>query len=178
MPRVHVQANNLDDVRRAVRSLAHTLGARSTMFPTFGASEQSGRPHVESSRGRFDLVVCERGTEFARTSTQDPNLLLYWIFTGITYQMASDFELAHRKPRTDNRRLMFSKQEAFMALLDDTWSQRLAAEHAAILKEHPFDDLAHERAVLCAQLRQAGHSDAEAWRLAQEQYPPVLPSDT
>jgi len=52
--------------------------------------------------------------------------------------------------------------------------RRLAVEHEAILKEPPFDDLALERATLCAQLRAAGHPESEASRLASEQYP--LPS--
>jgi hypothetical protein len=85
--------------------------------------------------------------------------------------------LAHRQPRRDCRRTIFSKSEELMALLDDSWARCLAAEHEAILKEHPFDDLASERADLCRKLREAGYSDTEAWRLAQEQFRPVARLD-
>ncbi|HBZ72448.1 MAG TPA: hypothetical protein DEP35_23010 [Deltaproteobacteria bacterium] len=72
-------------VHHAVHRLARRLDAASTTFPTFGASEQTGRPHVECLGNRFDLVTCERGTELERRSTEDPHVLLYWIFKGITF---------------------------------------------------------------------------------------------
>jgi hypothetical protein len=71
-------------------------------------------------------------------------------------------------------RLIFSRNEELIALLDDGRAERLAAEYEAVLKEHAFDDLALERATLCGQLRAAGHPESEASRLASEQYP--LPS--
>ena len=142
--------------------LARRIDASPTTFPTFGPSEQSGRPHIECSGDRFDFVVCERGTEFERRSTDDVHVLLYWIFKSITFGLACEFELAHRTARTDSRRMIFSRSEELMALLDDSWAASLAAEHEAILKEHPFDDLASERAALCRELRAAGHSGAAA----------------
>jgi hypothetical protein len=56
------------------------------------------------------------------------------------FRLASDFELAHRVPHADSRRMLFAKQEELMALLDHSWAQRPAAEHAAILVQHPFRD--------------------------------------
>jgi len=81
MPIVNVTAQNLDDVRRAIRRLARRLNASSTTFPRFGASERSGRPHVECFGNRFDLVICERGSDLERRSTEDIHVLLYWIFS-------------------------------------------------------------------------------------------------
>jgi len=90
------------------------------------------------------------------------------------FELACDFELDHRQPQRDCRRIIFSKSEELMALLDNSWAQRLASEHQAILKEYPFDDLASDPAALCRQLREAGHSDTEASRLADGQFPPPL----
>ena len=162
MPSVSAQAQSLDDIRNVVTVLAAKVDARPSAFPTFGSSDHSSSPHIECSRDRFDYVVCEHEIEFERQSTDDIHVLLYWIFKDVTFALACDFELAHRKPRTDCRRLIFSRDEELMALINDGWAERLAAEHEAILKEHPFDDLAVERADFCGQLRAASHVESRS----------------
>ena len=97
-------------------AFAAKVDARPSAFPTFGSSDHSGRPHIECSRDRFDYVVCERGSEFERRSHRRHSRSALLIFKDVTFALACDFELAHRKPRTDCRRLIFSRNEELIAL--------------------------------------------------------------
>lgn len=129
----------LDQIRVRVKRLADKLEASPQLLPTYGHSADFARPHIEVD-GSYHFVVVERGQEFERRTTPDVDTLLYWIFSGITFQMASDFELKHRATGTDCRRLIFKKQLDLLAELDPAWRVRCKAEIRSILSKYPFSD--------------------------------------
>jgi len=43
------------------------------------------------------------------------------VFEGVTFSMACDFELKHRKTNQDFRRQLFSKQEELLGTDDQKW---------------------------------------------------------
>ena len=130
---------SLESVRARVEALAARIGAPANLLPTWGRTEDFARPHVEVD-DRYHFVVVERGEELERISTRDLGELLYQVFQSVTFTLAWDHELAHRRPGPDPRRLAFRRQEELMAALEPAWGQWLAAEHAATLAEHPFAD--------------------------------------
>ena len=130
---------SIDAIKDRVRSLADRLETPPIFTPTFGQSKQDGTPHIEV-RATYDFVVCERGSEFERRSTLDLDELLYWIFEGIAFSIASRYELAHRRDGEDSRRQLFSKQVEILASLSDRWGARRRREHDRILVDHPFVD--------------------------------------
>ena len=130
---------SLDAVEQRVRSIASQLTGLHIVLPTFGRSDDSGRPHIEIG-ATYDLVVRERGVEFERRSTRNLDELLYWIFASVTFSSASDYGLEHRSPEQSFRRILFAKQVELLALLAPEWGHRRAAEHDRILADHPFVD--------------------------------------
>lgn len=53
-------------IENRVTDLAKLIGAPKHILPTFGFSEQSGLPHIETMGDIYHYVVCERGSEFER----------------------------------------------------------------------------------------------------------------
>ena len=127
-------------VEDAVQRLARKIGALSDALPTFGRSEQSGRPHIEVIGKTYHFVSAERGTEFSREKTTEIEELLFWIFSSVTFEMAVKYELAHRIKGQDFRRLLFQKQFELLRALNSAWAVRMEKEKEQILLDHPFVD--------------------------------------
>jgi hypothetical protein len=109
-----------------VRRLGEAIDAPERLLPTFGRSADLGRPHIESGRDALHYVVVERGEELTRQNTTDPNTLLEWVFEHVSFSMASTWELAHRNPEEDFRRLLFAKQLVLLDILHPRWAIALA----------------------------------------------------
>jgi hypothetical protein len=134
-----LQKQNLAQLRAVVEKLAARIEAPESVLPTYGASENSARPHIEID-GRYHFVVVERGLELLRRTTMDLDEILYWIFDDVTSSLASKYEVRNRKPDEDSRRLLFGKQVALMAQLNERWAGRCEAELREVLADHPFVD--------------------------------------
>ncbi|RYZ01380.1 MAG: hypothetical protein EOO73_35745 [Myxococcales bacterium] len=129
------------EIERRVRALALIIAAPDQVLPTFGHSQDGARPHIEvEASGRMHYVVVERGRELERLTHVDINLLLFRVFEDITFFLAGQFELAHRKSGQDSRRIMFARQVELLGMLSAEWAERGAARHAIILSAHPFRD--------------------------------------
>jgi hypothetical protein len=121
-------------------SLCDQLGVARGLFPYYTRPWGDGSPHVEISDGLYYFVLTERGTEFQRRSTHDADELLYWLLQGVTFTLACDFEVNHRVPDQDPRRMLFAKQLELLRGLDPAWEQRRAREIERTLNDHPFTD--------------------------------------
>lgn len=132
----------LRQIEGEVTRLASLIGAPRSKLPTFGRSEDFARPHIEVDTCGYHFVVVERGQEFERITTDELDELLYRIFDGVTFSMASDFELTHRyrEGNRDCRRVLFSKQVELLHHLSPSWAEREAEDHRRILRRHPFVD--------------------------------------
>jgi hypothetical protein len=108
-------------------------------YKVFHTSRQDdGTPHVEMREGKFEFVVTERGSELERLSGLDSDAVLYQLFQGITFVMATAYELRNRKPSGDGRAVWFPYQEELMAGLRPSWGVRLKEEHRQILLSYPL----------------------------------------
>lgn len=131
----------LDDIKTLVDSLAEKIKAPQNLLPTYGRTVDSAHPHVEiDSNCQLYYVVVERGEELRRESAIDNNDLLFRIFEGVTFSMACNFELKHRKKNQDFRRQLFSKQQELLGILDKKWELRQQEDHQQTLAKYPFDD--------------------------------------
>jgi hypothetical protein len=162
---------NLLQIQAEVERLSKLLAANEAQLPTFGHSEQTGRPHIEVDAQGYHYVSAERGHEFERVTTQDFNRLLYEVFRSVTFWMAVDYELHRRVKGKDSRRLLFERQIELISTLSPEWAQGIRVEQTKTLQVFPFDDNASLRASLTRELREAGHSPEDAWRIAREKYP-------
>lgn len=131
----------LTEIKSRVKELAKVVGAPAHTFPTFGRSEQSGRPHIEVDSRGYHYVITERGQELERHTTPDIDELLYYTFRWITFGLAVKHELDHRIAGRDVRRVLFAYQQGLLSQLFPTWGERRKQEHEQILQKHPFNDL-------------------------------------
>ena len=131
---------NLSQLNDRVEELARVIAAPKETLPTFGYSEQSGRPHVEVDANGYHYVAAERGHEHSRQTTSDIDELLYAVFQDVTFVLACKYELNHRMTGQDFRRIMFAHQEDLLSRLNQSWGERGRLEHTHILEQYPFDD--------------------------------------
>lgn len=131
---------SLREIEETVNRLAGNIGAPGDLLPTYGHSEDFARPHVEVDGRGYHFVVVERGRELERVTTDTLDELLYLIFSGVTFSMASDHELRHRVEGRDSRRLLFATQVDLLTRLSPDWGRRESARHERILRTHPFRD--------------------------------------
>lgn len=130
------------ELEREVDRLAARIEAPGSALPTFGATRDNARPHVESD-GRYHWVVVERGEELERRSSASLDELLYWVFASITWDMASEFATRNRDESEDFRRRLFAHQIELLGRLEPGWVVRRQAELDRTLAENPFVDQGH-----------------------------------
>ena len=132
--------SGLAALRERIRAAAERLGADEALLPTYGGSEQSGRPHIESDASGLHYVVCERGTEFERTTSGDPAEIAYLACRDMAFEMACAQEVETRVGGQDSRRRIFALEAELLRRVDPGWAERVQAENERILAEYPFVD--------------------------------------
>ena len=132
--------SGLDGLRDRIQAAGRRLGAAEAKLPTFGGSEQSGRPHVEADERGYHYVVCERGTEFERFTSGDPEEIAFLACRDMAFEMACEQELAQRVAGRDARRRIFALEIGLLRRIDPAWAERVRTENERILEEHPFVD--------------------------------------
>ena len=128
---------NLNRIRTIVKEYGSLIGVPTASV--FAAPRGDGSPYIEIGDA-YQFVVEERGIELERRKTSDLDELLYWLFDGITFSIAFDYELFHRRISEDSRRQLFAKQEALLGQISAEWRDRKQAEHRHILDRYPFND--------------------------------------
>jgi hypothetical protein len=131
---------SMSAIKSRYHSIARQLGAPTAHVHFATTPQHDGSPHVERAGDGFRYLVTERGQELERRTTSDPDELLYWLVSDLTWAMASDYELAHRDTNRDFRRLLFTKHLELLAEVNSGWSQRKQVEYDRVLVEHPFCD--------------------------------------
>ena len=132
--------SRLAELRERLRAAAATLGADEGKLPTYGASEQTGRPHIEADERGYHYVVCERGTEFERATSEDVEEIAFLACRDMAFEMACERELEQRIAGQDSRRRIFAIELELLRALDPAWAERVREENERILAEHPFMD--------------------------------------
>ncbi len=161
----------LPEIKAEVDRLAAQIGTSGRLLPTYGRSEDGARPHIEVDSRGYHYVVIERGQELERLTTNDLDELLFNIFEGVTFSLASKYEMAHRVDSQDSRRILFRHQIESLSELYPHWGEREAQRHEQILRRHPFDDNAALRADSTRDYREQEYSPEDADRMAWERYP-------
>lgn len=136
--RVAMEKLSLSDLAAKFHSMVEQLDVDPYYKVLHTSPQHNGSPHVEMISGKFDFVVTERGSVLERVSGLDTDEVLYLLFEGLTFIMATSYELSNRKPAGDGRSVWFPYQEKLMAGLKPSWGTRLKAEHEKILQKSPF----------------------------------------
>jgi len=72
--------------------------------------QHDGSPHIEMEGDDYCFVVTERGQEYERIRSTDPDEILYLLVEGVTSIVATKFELENRVENQDGRRIWFPYQ--------------------------------------------------------------------
>jgi hypothetical protein len=99
-----------------------------------------GSPHVEKNGDVYSFVVTERGSEYERKTTTDPDELLYWLVSGAVFAAALWWPARHGRSNEDFRRVLFEKEIEWLSELSPVWAARKRSEINCILQSHPFSD--------------------------------------
>jgi len=138
--RVFVAVHDLASFADEVTRLATVINAPARLLPTYGRTEDFARPHIEFDGSLFHFVVVERGQELERISSPEPREILFHVFEMVTFSMAGQYELHHRRLNEDSRRQMFAVQLDLLGQLAPDWQQRTRARLDEVLRKHPFVD--------------------------------------
>ena len=130
---------SISTIRKKVREFGKKINVPKKLLTIRNTSDGLGTPHLEIDDHGYHYVISERGTEFRCNTTRDLHTLLYWIFKGIVFQMASEYELSHRKSDEDFRRVLFSKTLELFEKLDKQWYAWDKENVDNLLKETPYE---------------------------------------
>jgi hypothetical protein len=135
-----LSVKSLESVRTDFRALVEAFDVHPA-FKRFSTSPtHDGGPHIEQDGNVYSYVITERGEEYERRQTSDVDELLFWLVADVTREVAQKYELQHRLPQRDYRRLMFEKHVELLGNIRPNWARRQRAEYDEILKSHPYDD--------------------------------------
>lgn len=125
-----------------------------------------GSAHAEQDGNTYYYVQTERGVEFERRKTADPNELLFWFVQDLTSEIARDWEMDHRVASQDRRRMWFNKHIELLRDIDESWANLQETYYNDVLAKHPDDDLASDRVNYFVNLQNYGIEHDEAWQHA------------
>lgn len=130
--------DSLAQLRAAFARICEVLGTRRTLFT---ARRDDGAAHIEvTPDGLYHYVVTERGSEWERRSTASTDDILYWLTEDLAFQMAYEYELAHRRAGEDCRRQLWAHELELLARVNPAWRDRRAVEIERWLAEAPYND--------------------------------------
>jgi len=110
----------MEVLRKKVNELAKLINAPNQILPTFETS--------------YHFVVVERGQEHQRKRTSDFDEILFWIFDGVTFSMATKIELKNRNENEDFRIQLFKIQEELIGKINQEYKKILEEKHKKLLR--------------------------------------------
>jgi hypothetical protein len=120
--------------------LGVTRGEVGQVFVPDQGNRDAAAPYWGLDGPGYFYAAQERGRELFRRTTRELDELLEWVMSDITWSLASRYELAHRVPGRDFRRLMFATWVELATGLDPAWGAHVQAYVDETLARSPYDD--------------------------------------
>ena len=115
------------------------IGANKEDYPLAFKDNYNAKPYIEfDTNGIIYYVVKERGDELERRKSDSLDEILFWIISYVIFKEANNFEIKHRVPNQDIRRLLFSEEIRLMNLISEIWAERIKLKQEEILRDYPF----------------------------------------
>lgn len=133
---------NINEVRKLIYKHGEKIGLLydSKLYPIFSSTGNvfSDGGTIYISNNEYHYVLMERGKENKHYRSLDINDILYPLFEGITFSLASKYELKNRNEKEDPRKLLWSKQLELLGKIDPLFKERCQKEIDSILKIAPY----------------------------------------
>lgn len=134
----------INEVENRVYELGNILNIdkESRLYPMFSNTPEvfSEGVSIYVTDTKYHYIIMERGRERKHYESSDLDDILYYIFKSITFSLASDYEVKHRRENQDFRRLLFSKQLELIRKISEQYYQKCNHQIKEILKISPFRD--------------------------------------
>jgi hypothetical protein len=130
-------------LQEKVRELGGLINAPSSLLILSWEPCGDARPYIVVEGEHFLYIICERGEEFCRKTTDSLDEILYWILHDVISNMAIEYELNNRVSGQDHRRIIFSKIIELFGKINLSWADRAKSEINEILAHAPYNDNAH-----------------------------------
>jgi hypothetical protein len=118
--------------------MARVLGAPPQRVRFETTPQEDGSPYIEGVDGEWHSVRTAHGREIERRKTSDPDELLFWLISDLTFSMARDWERERRIEGEDIRRQLFRKDVELLSGVRPDWAKRKSEEYEKILGPYPF----------------------------------------
>ena len=123
-----------------IKLLGKVIDAPERLLDGLTKQNQYAQPYIECKFPFYYLITSENGRELERLKFRDVDMLLCSIFEKITFEMALEYEVMHRIPTQDSRRLLFSHQLKLMEKLSPKWRNQLQNKIFETVKRNPYQD--------------------------------------
>jgi hypothetical protein len=129
----------LGEIKANIEKMAAQIDIPVEMTPSFGKFVgQYAYVYVEGDK--YHWVMRGDSPSISDVETADPDELLYQVFTSLTEQMGMIYEVLHRDPKLDPRRVAYRHQSELLKKLNPTWELRRAKEIEDLITWYPYKD--------------------------------------
>lgn len=131
---------SINEIQKEVDKQVLKIGYPPHSINVFSAPTNDGSPYISFENEMYNYVSSERGYEFSRNTTKSIDELLYWIISSFVSHISFQYELEHRIPGRDGRRMAFPMIISFMAKMSKEWEIKAQKEIDKTLSNAPYDD--------------------------------------
>lgn len=132
----------LEEVKQRVYSLCEKidLDINSNLIPLFSESDHifSEGASIYVSNSKYYYVIMERGKINKKYESENLDHILYPLFESITFSLACDYELKHRRDDEDSRKQIWEKQLKLLGKIDARFEKKCEEEIKSILEIAPY----------------------------------------
>lgn len=131
--------NTLGEIKASIETLAAQIDIPAELLPSFGkfVGQYS---YVYMEGDKYHWVVRGNSPSVSDIETPDPDEVIYQVLASLTEQMGWMYEVVHRDPKLDHRRVVHRHQLELLGKLSLAWEQRRAEEIEEMIKWYPYKD--------------------------------------
>lgn len=131
----------LKEVREYIFKMSDRIPIRqdSALLPMFSKTKdvfpEGASIYVDD---KYHYIIMERGRINKHYESEHLDDILYPLFESITFSLACDYEVKHRREHEDSRRQLWQKQLELLEKIDKHFAETCEEEIKAILKIAPY----------------------------------------
>lgn len=130
----------LEGIQKMVSEIAKKINAPISEVLTFGISRDDGTPCVQIEGENYYYIARDRDVLTIQKQTDDIDELLYWVFCGITSEMAEEYAVKHPVNQRFSRKVKFTRQLDLLEQINMVWARKREQEIKEILHQYPYVD--------------------------------------
>jgi len=124
----------LGELKAQIENMTVQANILPELIPSFGKFTDS-TAEVFIEENKYHFIV--NGNQ---SSTENLEEFLYLVFQEMTKQMGHIYEVEHRNPKLDSRRIAFQRQLEILENLNEEWKKRREKEIEELLHWYPYND--------------------------------------